>query len=90
MAAARATRIDVTVPSAPIAGPPVHWPTASAWLTIESVVARTVESSTLRLSQAMKSGAATWRVTKMPYEPRIASHRLPAKANTNELTASDA
>ena len=53
----RATRIDVTVPSAPIAGPPVHWPTASAWLTIESVVARTVESSTLRLSQAAKSGA---------------------------------
>ena len=41
VAATRATLIEVTVPSAPIAGPPVHCPTASAWLTIESVVALT-------------------------------------------------
>ena len=82
--------IEVTFPSAPIAGPPVHWPTASAWLTIESAVALTVESSTLRLSHAAKRGAATWRATKMPYDPSTASQRLPASAKTNELSASDA
>src|SRR4029078_5824494 len=52
VAATSAILIDVTVPSAPIAGPPVHCPTASAWLTMESVVARTAEASTLRLSPA--------------------------------------
>lgn len=53
-----AARIEKTLPTTPTAGPPVHWPIASAWFVIESTVARTLESSTLRLSQAAKIGAA--------------------------------
>ena len=52
-------------PSAPSAGPPVHWPTASAWFVIDSTVARIRESSIDRLSQTLKTGPEMFRATKI-------------------------
>ena len=59
--ATSAARIENTFPISPIAGPPVHCPTASAWLVIESTVARTPDSSTFRFSHVWKIGLATLR-----------------------------
>ena len=69
-------------PITPIAGPPVHWPIASAWLVIEKTVARTLESSMLWLSHDEKSGPASERETPATIIEANASTKLPASAKT--------
>ncbi len=76
--------------SVPIAGPPVHWPTASAWFVIESTVARTPDSSTFRLSHVWKIGSARLRPRPTAKNAARAGQNCPARPKTSALRRSEA
>jgi hypothetical protein len=69
-----ARRTDVRPASRPRGGPPTTWPMALAWLSSESTVARTLES-TWRLSQAASTGAVITRAADLSHSATSASPR---------------